>query len=196
MEFMRINIIGPVLLFAFLTIAGTWMRCDAYDLGETLGNPIPESPRAAKFAAVEMPVPEMSTGATRLDIPLYGLNCQGLTVDFALNYLSNGIRADEDPCPISYGWSFTPSLRVTRRIMGRPDELYPFVTDVASNIYYPEMFKCVTDSGLFNRTDYPPSNRYDPAHDIYTIHIADASFVCVADFSSGAPKFSSVGNSE
>lgn len=58
------------------------------------------------------------------------------------------------------------------------------------------MFKCVTDSGLFNRTDYPPSNRYDPAHDIYTIHIADASFVCVADFSSGAPKFSSVGNSE
>ena len=84
----------------------------------------PESPQARAIRQAEMPQPAMLTGACEFDVPLYTLSVGEVSLPLTLHYRSNGIRVDDDPQPVGYGWTLSPALRVSRQIMGRPDELF------------------------------------------------------------------------
>lgn len=139
----------------------------------------PESPRARAFREVAMPSPGLLTGACEFSVPLYTLEVKDLSLPLQLNYRSNGIRVEDDPCPVGYGWVLSPALRITRQIMGRPDEYFKFAGEnfhVNPGEDYQYGFRSTTIIGAELVTDAYRADRYDTEHDIFTIHLIDKTF--------------------
>ncbi len=89
---------------------------------------IPPAPTAATVVEQQMPRPSLLTGAVDFALPLYTVEVDGFSLPISLQYHTNGIKVYDDPGLLGYGWSLLPALRVTRTIMGRPDELSEDVT--------------------------------------------------------------------
>ncbi len=131
----------------------------------------PEAPHAAQLRAASMPAPALATGAAVFDVPLYTLSVDGVEIPFSLRYHSNGIKVEDDPFPVGYGWTLLPGLKITRKVMGRPDGYHERVpADEDAMISHAVMHRCVAVAG----------NTYnallDPEYDIFTIHLPDRSF--------------------
>ncbi|MBD5265260.1 MAG: hypothetical protein HDS48_07040 [Bacteroides sp.] len=137
----------------------------------------PESPQVAKLNAATMPSPDLSTGAATFSIPLYTLKVDDLELPLELRYRSNGIRVEEDPYPIGYGWSFLPALRVTRTVYNRPDGKYRFIgTGESESLTHSQMhLAMVKRDGLLSREGL------DSERDIFTIHMPEATFNAYLD---------------
>ena len=132
----------------------------------------PQAPQAYKFNEVKMPTPDLATGAANLSIPLYTIQAEDLSIPLELRYRSNGIRVDDDPYPVGYGWTFTPSLRITRTVLGRPDGKYEFVGDRAvSEIDHATAHRCMVNKNFLHK-----STGLDAERDIFTINLAGISF--------------------
>lgn len=132
----------------------------------------PESPRAATIREVTSPKPAMLTGAAEFSVPLYTLDAEGLQIPFVYRYHSNGIKIEDDPCPWGYGWSLMPSIRISRRIVGRPDLSFARLKSSAEKLSNAECFYSMTDSLLDQSPGYHPK-LLDPAPDIFTVQLAD-----------------------
>lgn len=132
----------------------------------------PQAPQAYKFNEVKMPTPDLATGAVNLGIPLYTIQAEDLSIPLELRYRSNGIRVDDDPYPVGYGWTFTPSLRITRTVLGRPDGKYEFVGDRSpSDIDHATAHRCMVNKSFLGK-----SPGLDAERDILTINLAGISF--------------------
>ena len=132
----------------------------------------PQAPQAYKFNEVKMPTPDLATGAVNLSIPLYTIQAEDLSIPLELRYRSNGIRVDDDPYPVGYGWTFTPSLRITRTVLGRPDGKYEFVGDRSpSDIDHATAHRCMVNKSFLGK-----STGLDAERDIFTINLAGISF--------------------
>ncbi len=132
----------------------------------------PQAPQAYKFNEVRMPTPDLATGAVNLGIPLYTIQAEDLSIPLELRYRSNGIRVDDDPYPVGYGWTFTPSLRVTRTVLGHPDGKYEFVGDrTPSDIDHATAHRCMVSKSFLGK-----SPGLDAERDIFTINLAGISF--------------------
>ena len=119
-----------------------------------------------------MPTPDLATGAVNLSIPLYTIQAEDLSIPLELRYRSNGIRVDDDPYPVGYGWTFTPSLRITRTVLGRPDGKYEFVGDRSpSDIDHATAHRCMVNKSFLGK-----STGLDAERDIFTINLAGISF--------------------
>ena len=151
----------------------------------------PESPRAAQLRQVMMPSPGLLTGAVEFEIPIYTIEAEGVSLPISLKYRSNGIKVDDDPQPVGYGWTLTPALRVTRRIMGRPDGFFPFSIDFPEEddevAFYNKCFRSVTmiaatgTGVLGDRPDNSNCERYDTEHDIFTFYLPDKTLTMVME---------------
>ena len=132
----------------------------------------PQAPQAYKFNEIRMPTPDLATGAVNLSIPLYTIQAEDLSIPLELRYRSNGIRVDDDPYPVGYGWTFTPSLRITRTVLGRPDGKYEFVGDRShSDIDHATAHRCMVNKNFLYK-----STGLDAERDIFTINLAGISF--------------------
>lgn len=132
----------------------------------------PESPQVAKLSTVTMPSPDLSTGAATFSLPLYTLTVDDLSMPIELRYRSNGIRVDEDPYPIGYGWSFLPALRVTRTVYNRPDGKYSFIgTGTSESLTHSQMHRA-----MIARAALGTSAGLDSERDIFTVHMPETSF--------------------
>ena len=139
---------------------------------------IPPSPSSAVYKEYMGSRPLLSTGTVNIDIPLYEINYKGLDIPFSVTYRTNGIKVGDDPYPCGYGWIFNPGLRVTRTIMGRPDELFKWEIPATSDICNFEYQKS------FIREDQYPNERdllRDGEPDIFTINLPDESCTFVID---------------
>ena len=146
----------------------------------------PESPQARAIRQAETPQPAMLTGACEFDVPLYTLSVGDVSLPLSLHYRSNGIRVDDDPQPVGYGWTLSPALRVSRQIMGRPDELFrPRGTDNIED-YETNFRSVVMDAEATNASMRDSLKRYDAEHDIYTVYLLNATLTLVRDWESGA----------
>lgn len=132
----------------------------------------PQAPQAYNFNEVRMPTPDLATGAVNLSIPLYTIQAEDLSIPLELRYRSNGIRVDDAPYPVGYGWTFTPSLRITRTVLGRPDGKYEFVGDRSpSDIDHATAHRCMVNKSFLGK-----STGLDAERDIFTINLAGISF--------------------
>ena len=131
----------------------------------------PESPAAATIREVTTPRPALLTGAAEFSIPLHTLSAEGLSLDFTMRYHSNGVRVNDEPCPWGYGWSLMPCIRMSRRIIGRPDGLFESVAELpfdSVNTHW-MAYHCMTDSCLDKAAVKKHSDFYlDTAPDIFT----------------------------
>lgn len=138
----------------------------------------PESPKAATIREVTSPLPSLLTGAAEFDVPLYTLEAEDYSLPFQFRYHSNGIRVTDDPCPWGYGWTLSPSIRISRRIIGRPDGLFTPVFD-KSFLSHNECYHAMTDSLLdlsWGKPRLYPDFYTDPAPDIFTVQLPGKTF--------------------
>ena len=155
------------------------LRTVALDVPWPEQNVWPESPQAKAIRQVMMPTPALVTGACEFSVPIYTIEVEGFKIPITLQYRSNGIKPEDDPQPIGYGWVLTPPLRVSRQIMGRPDEYFTFVGDKGSDFVeesYMNGYGCVAIYGAGSK-GYP--GYYDSEHDIYTIYLIDKTLTLI-----------------
>lgn len=150
--------------------------------------PTPSSGVFRQYMAHE---PSLATGAVALDVPIYTIDFKGFKLPIALKYLSNGIRVFDSPYPCGYGWSMHPGLRISRTIVGRPDELFPRagVWDSSDPHYYEENMYDFCRRCMHEGAEPYVGYKLDAGHDIFTIHLAEKSYVRVVEFEDGKPVF-------
>lgn len=139
---------------------------------------IPPEPVASQFQKfLGYPV-SPATGLADISIPLYTLQASGVTIPFSLKYHSGGIKVDDAPGNIGYGWSLYPGFRVTRTIMGNPDD-YARTNDIRNDgqLNYEGMNQYLVNIGV--HTEMTNGPRIDGQYDIFSVHLPtiDASFI-------------------
>ena len=137
-----------------------------------VGDIWPEEPHAAKLRKVTMAPPALSTGAVTFQVPLYDIKVEDLVLPLELRYHSNGIRIDEDPYPVGYGWSLLPAFRITRQVLGRPDGRgFEFVGNkAAADFTHAELQRCMVRYELLRNPGL------DPEKDLFTVHMPEGTF--------------------
>lgn len=131
------------------------------------GNYTPQSPLAGQFEKyINYPV-DHSTGAASVRVPLYTVKAGSIEVPVNLSYHTAGVKPTDPSLPVGLGWVINPGGRVTRKILGNPDESRP-------KQVYREPISPTTDLEYFQESEYnpPPSNQtgnsVDADHDIFT----------------------------
>ena len=182
------------VLIAFILFALGIQAMSAQDMITANDNKvIPPSPSSAVFRKYMGEQPSLATGSVNLTIPLYELNCHGVTIPFSLRYNTSGIKVFDDPSPCGFGWALLPGMRIMRTIMGRPDEMFEFVGDEANlGDDYSRVQRCMTDF----QVNQPNPNRYDSQHDIFTFSLIDRNLTYILDKKDGDMRFVGVGTSE
>jgi hypothetical protein len=95
-------------------------------------NVIPPDPVSAQFQKyLGYPVSH-ATGIPQINIPLYTMESSGVDIPFSLSYHASGIKVKEVAGTIGLGWSLFPGFKITRTIMGKPDDLVP-TDDIRDN---------------------------------------------------------------
>lgn len=155
---------------------------------------IAPDPASAVFRQYMSPQPVLSTGAINIPIPLYELNYKGIKIPFTLCYRTTGIQVYADPYPCGYGWVFMPGLRISRTIMGRPDERFKRMN--YSDTWSGGELDGLSEFDFYKRCITPidnliaDSDLYDTQHDIFTFNILSGSYTFVSDFTTdGVVKF-------
>lgn len=171
---------------------------------------IPPNPVASKFSLFTDNQPNLSTGSVNIPINLFGLSVYKLQIPIQLNYETSGINVMDTPLPYGHGWRLNINPRVTRHLLGRADEKYPF-----KNSYDPNNSnwgtKFPTSSGNYGDYYEPlkgivnwqhnvtyqlsDQNLFDPQKDIFTIQLLDRSVNFYIDWVNGSPVARTFGNS-
>lgn len=135
---------------------------------------IPPAPSTAIFKRYMGAQPSLATGSVNVDVPIYTIECHGLSIPLSMRYNTSGIKVFDDSYPCGYGWALLPGLRVMRTILGRPDELFEYKGDLPNlGDDYTTTQRCMTMRELAaGRGD---SNKYDSEHDIFTVCLIDGS---------------------
>jgi YD repeat-containing protein len=96
----------------------------------------PSSPEAAAFNRYGNYQVNLFTGVPEISIPLYEIKVGELTVPVSLNYHASGIKVTDVPSRAGLGWDLQAGGSITRKIMGKPDELagnYFFANSTSDN---------------------------------------------------------------
>ncbi|MDE6757638.1 MAG: hypothetical protein K2J66_10965, partial [Muribaculaceae bacterium] len=64
-----------------------------------------------------------STGSASIVMPLYTLACGDMSLPLSLNYVTGGVKVDDEDGPAGVSWELQCGGSVSRRIVGRPDGL-------------------------------------------------------------------------
>jgi YD repeat-containing protein len=136
-------------------------------------NYIPETPTAAQYEKyITYPV-DHSTGAASVTVPLYTIKGAGIEVPVNLSYHTSGVKPSDPSLPVGLGWVINPGARVTRKILGYPDETMP----KPPVLKLAEELSPTADLQYLQNLEYgtpPPSSsytdRYDPDYDIFTYY--------------------------
>ena len=83
----------------------------------------PSSPEAAAFNRYGNYQVNLFTGIPEISIPLYDIKVGELSVPISLNYHASGIKVTDMPSRAGLGWDLQAGGSITRKIMGKPDEL-------------------------------------------------------------------------
>ncbi len=62
-----------------------------------------------------------STGQASIAMPLYTLKCGDMSLPLSLNYVTGGVKVDDEDGPAGVSWELQCGGSVSRRIVGRPD---------------------------------------------------------------------------
>ena len=156
--------------YIFLQVGIIFILCNVSAQSE-LPQLIPPYPTSAIYQRYAATPPNLSTGAVSVNIPLYTLNIDGLSLPFSLNYQTSGIKVLDPFYPLGYGWVFSPGLRISRTIMGNPDDRFPRSIRNADEYRHDnteEKFFLYLKSLLMDNT-----NTQDAQYDIFSLHLPE-----------------------
>lgn len=102
-----------------------------------LNQPTPKTPEAsALLKFVDMPV-SYYVGTADITIPLYTIQGSDLSLPLSLSFNTNGLRVEEIPSWVGYGWTLNATSVVARTIVDIPDEYaYGYLNDDWAGQYF------------------------------------------------------------
>src|SRR6267142_1449718 len=110
----------PIFLFGLLASVST-ARGQNGNL-QNLTNIIPPTPEAAAFAKYVDMLVGYSTGSAQVNIPLYTVTNDALSVPISLSYNTSGIKVEEAATWVGLGWNLSAGGSITRIVRGLPDD--------------------------------------------------------------------------
>jgi len=111
-----INLFGVLLLL--ISIVSNGQSSQNYQMPKI----IPASPQAQNFMRYgEIPV-DFSTGIPNIDIPLYTIKGNKLTLPLSISYHASGIKVNDVASEVGLGWVFNGKGLISRTTNGRRDE--------------------------------------------------------------------------
>lgn len=161
-------------------------------IGTLKNTVIPPSPTSGIFRQYVGLSPDLSTGAASFDLPLFEISIGAYTLPLTIKYHSNGIKVDDSPYPLGYGWLLTPGLRVTRTILGRSD--FNYEKDIRQDEDSFDYLKKTIYTEEHGHHYIPDSSLVDTQYDIFTIHIPSGSFSFVVENVNGVFSAKSTNN--
>jgi hypothetical protein len=136
---------------------------------------IPPSPTSAVFSRYGNDQPSLQTGTINIPISLFNIQAKGLSIPLSLTYQTSGISVMDNPYPAGYGWVFSPGFRITRTVLGRPDDIFHFRESNGSEDY--ETIKPgIIDEGIANQHGLNQGDLFDTQKDIFSLHMPSGTF--------------------
>jgi len=138
----------------------------------------PSSPEAASFNRYGNYQVNLFNGIPEISIPLYEIKVGELSVPISLNYHASGIKVTDMPSRAGLGWDLQAGGSITRKIMGKPDELpgnYLSATSTSSN-----RVRLGSEINMFNQNDLDylgniDKGYYDVEPDIFSYNFPSHS---------------------
>ncbi len=72
------------------------------------------------------------TGIPKIEIPLYEIKTQNISIPIVLTYHASGIKVDQMASWVGLGWSLISGGYISRTVRGLPDDQGPWETDYTS----------------------------------------------------------------
>ena len=92
---------------------------------QQLNTVIPPSPTSTQFQRyTDYPV-DYSSGIPAIDIPVYTIKCKSFEIPITLSYHATGFKPTDVSGFVGLGWVLNAGGRVSRTVVGKPDELNP-----------------------------------------------------------------------
>lgn len=158
---------------------GTYVSSDFFDKYPGLFNTLVEQPKIAELYKFSEPEISYATGKINLQIPLYTMDLQFLTLPLTLQYNSSGVKIQDNPGIAGYGWNFT-NLKITRMINSKDDLKYPVYPEDIENLeHIKDDNERYFEQAALSAIGSSPSKPKDGQYDIFTIdmpHI-NANFI-------------------
>lgn len=145
---------------------------------------LPPSPLSQKMMRYGEHQPSLSTGAVNVTIPLYNIQVNDFSLPLSLNYYTNGIKLEDIPHPIGYGWSLQPAFRITRTVMGRPDgDKYPLFNEkIEGNDHRDFIYgKSALTLSYDGPSRYGYANEIDTRYDLFSVNLPHETFRFIID---------------
>ncbi len=101
-----------IKIVLLLVLCGAW--CKGYSQGAEVMYPSASS--MGLVARVNH-----TTGHVNVSVPLMALQYHGIKIPIALGYNTSGIRVEERPAEVGYGWQLSAGGKITRVVRRRPD---------------------------------------------------------------------------
>lgn len=175
---------------------------------------IPPNPTSSKFKQFTDNQINLSSGMVNIPVDLFGVQVSSFAMNFQLTYSTSGISIMDSPLPFGYGWQLSINPRVTRQVLGRADEKFPFKGSyIHSQSNWGNRFSSITggpnlgDYGDYyeplkgivstsNSTEYQLNNSdfNDPQKDIFTVQLPNKSINFFLSWNGNIPVAKSYGN--
>lgn len=181
-----------IILLALLEAQLLFSQADNYS-----SPVIPPSPTSAVFRQYGNHQPSLSSGTIHVPIPLYELKTNEFTLPFTLYYNTSGINVADRPFPCGYGWVFSPGLRVTRTIFGRPDDHFPMRSlsvIPADELGFQLLKRGIIDKQQSSSHGIAPNELYDTQKDLFTLHLPSGNHTFLINKTGDSYEALSIGN--
>jgi len=159
---------------------------DAYmPVMPAVGYPTPTSMALQKYLGYPV---SPATGLVDITVPLYEFKEKSISLPFQLKYHSSGIKIQDTPGIVGYGWTLHPGLKISRIIMGKPDDHYP-VKNLSANPDIIELINMATpstDQDIQGRDIPGESESSDGQYDLFTVYLANTSASFILKYSGSA----------
>lgn len=144
--------------------------------------PAPTSKALQKFLGYPV---SHATGLVDVTIPLYELKLRDLSIPISLRYHSSGIKIQDHPGIIGYGWSLFPGFKISRTIMGKPDDKYPVKGGFdPGSLTFDQLQQRLVDLAI--PASYLDVNTTeDGQYDIFSIHLPNVNGTFIIQYING-----------
>lgn len=156
---------------------------------------VPPNPTAAKMPVFDKYEPILSSGMINVPIDIFNLKINDYSMPIKLVYSTKGIALEDSPIPYGYGWALSLNPKVTRRVIGRKDEGFPFKDSYDANNsnwgsrnpvnngnygeYYEPLKAIVRPEDGISYYQMQYSDFYDSQKDVFTLQLPTKSITFI-----------------
>lgn len=135
-----------------------------------------------------------STGQVDIQIPIHELKVNSLSLPIGISYNTSGIKIQDNPGLIGYGWSLNCGFKISRTVRGKDDLEYPVIQEIlkdfassasSSSETYLKQLVNIAPEDTYNRLNASGDYKMDGQYDIFRIELPNLSVSFILEYING-----------